>query len=127
MKHRGEPVDLKAIRSVAMLTVEGEFDDISGLGQTRAAHDLLTAIPTDRRAHYMQPKVGHYGVFNGSRFRAEIAPRISDFIASHSHRRPNGAVGGNGGDLASAVASAADAPAAPKRSRAAKAPAKTTV
>ena len=83
MKHRGEPVDLKAIRSVAMLTVEGEHDDISGVGQTRAAHDLLTAIPADRRAHYMQPKVGHYGVFNGSRYRNDIQPRIADFIRKH--------------------------------------------
>jgi poly(3-hydroxybutyrate) depolymerase len=74
-----------------MLTVEGEHDDISGVGQTRAAHDLLTGIPAEKRAHYMQPKVGHYGVFNGSRFRAEIAPRISDFIATHAQERAGGA------------------------------------
>jgi len=127
MKHRGEPVDLKAIRSVAMLTVEGEHDDISGVGQTRAAHDLLTAIPADRRAHYMQPKVGHYGVFNGSRFRAEIAPRIADFIATHAHHRANGAVRVNGNGASAAVALAGDKPAASKRSRAAKVPAKTVV
>ena len=67
---------------VALLTVEGENDDISGVGQTEAAHRICTGIPADRKAHYLQPKVGHYGVFNGSRFRAEIAPRIADFIAT---------------------------------------------
>lgn len=84
MTHRGTPVDPAAIRNVALLTVEGENDDISGLGQTRAAHDLCVNIPADMKAHYMQPAVGHYGVFNGSRFRAQIVPRIVDFMASHS-------------------------------------------
>ena len=82
MRHRDEPVDPGAIRRVAMLTVEGEHDDISGVGQTEAAHRITTGIPAGRKAHYLQPKVGHYGVFNGSRFRAEIAPRITDFIAT---------------------------------------------
>jgi poly(3-hydroxybutyrate) depolymerase len=90
MTHRGTPVDPASIRNVALFTVEGENDDISGLGQTRAAHDLCVNIPADRKAHYMQPRVGHYGVFNGSRFRAEIVPRIVDFMASHrrAERRP---------------------------------------
>jgi len=83
MRHRGELVDPAAIRNVALLTVEGENDDISGIGQTKAAQDLCLNIPDDMRAHYMQPKVGHYGVFNGSRFRAEIVPRIVDFMASN--------------------------------------------
>jgi poly(3-hydroxybutyrate) depolymerase len=83
MTHRGVPVDPAAIRNVALLTIEGENDDISGIGQTRAAHDLCVNIPADMRAHYMQPAVGHYGVFNGSRFRAEIVPRIADFITSY--------------------------------------------
>ena len=82
--HRGEAVDPGAIRNVALLTVEGENDDISGVGQTQAAHKLCTNLPDDKRAHYLQPTVGHYGVFNGSRFRAEIAPRISDFVLSHN-------------------------------------------
>jgi poly(3-hydroxybutyrate) depolymerase len=86
MKHRGEAVDPSAIRNVALLTVEGENDDISGLGQTQAAHDLCVNIPADRQAHYMQPAVGHYGVFNGSRFRSEIVPRIVDFIASYGRQ-----------------------------------------
>ncbi|MEO5323095.1 polyhydroxyalkanoate depolymerase [Mesorhizobium sp. CC13] len=83
MTHRGQPVDLAAIRNVALFTVEGENDDISGLGQTQAAHDLCINIPDEMKAHYMQPAVGHYGVFNGSRFRAEIVPRIVDFMASY--------------------------------------------
>lgn len=82
MKHRGEPVDPSVIRNVALLTVEGENDDISGVGQTKAAHDLCANIPDEKRVHYLQKGVGHYGVFNGSRFRSEIAPRISDFMVS---------------------------------------------
>lgn len=84
MVHHGELVEPEAIRSVALFTVEGENDDISGVGQTEAAHKICVNIPASKRAHYLQPKVGHYGVFNGSRFRAEIAPRIADFIATHS-------------------------------------------
>ena len=87
MMHRGQPVDPPAIRNVALLTIEGENDDISGVGQTEAAHGLCVNIPADRKAHYLQPKVGHYGVFNGSRFRAEIAPRISDFVLSNNGRK----------------------------------------
>jgi poly(3-hydroxybutyrate) depolymerase len=82
--HRGKHVDPAAIRRVALLTVEGEHDDISGVGQTEAAHGLCVNIPVERKAHYLQPDVGHYGVFNGSRFRAEIAPRISDFVLSNN-------------------------------------------
>ncbi|MBX9911431.1 MAG: polyhydroxyalkanoate depolymerase [Beijerinckiaceae bacterium] len=82
MMHRDKPVDCGAIRRVALMTVEGENDDISGVGQTQAAHDLCVNIPADKRVHYMQKAVGHYGVFNGSRFRSEIAPRISDFMVS---------------------------------------------
>lgn len=82
MMHRDKPVDLGAIRRVALMTVEGEKDDISGVGQTQAAHDLCSNIPDDKRVHYLQMGVGHYGVFNGSRFRSEIAPRISDFMVS---------------------------------------------
>jgi poly(3-hydroxybutyrate) depolymerase len=87
MMHRAEPVDPTAIRNVALLTVEGENDDISGLGQTKAAHRLASNIPDHMREHYMQKKVGHYGVFNGSRFRAEIVPRIVDFINANSGRK----------------------------------------
>jgi poly(3-hydroxybutyrate) depolymerase len=83
MTHRGRRIDPKAIERVALMTVEGEQDDISSVGQTEAAHSLCTSLPTDMRAHYVQLSVGHYGVFNGSRFRAEIAPRIADFVLTH--------------------------------------------
>jgi poly(3-hydroxybutyrate) depolymerase len=86
MTHRGTKVDPSAIRNCALLTIEGENDDISGVGQTEAAHRLCANIPASRKAHYLQPAVGHYGVFNGSRFRAEIAPRIADFMLTHDAR-----------------------------------------
>jgi poly(3-hydroxybutyrate) depolymerase len=101
MTHRGAPVDPACIRRVALLTVEGENDDISGLGQTEAAHRLCVNIPAEKKSHWMQPGVGHYGVFNGSRYRAEIAPRIADFVLSN-----NGA-DGRGGKPAAANANLA--------------------
>ena len=79
MRHRSELIDLSKIRRAGLMTVEGEKDDISGVGQTHAAHDLCTGIDDIRKVHYLQKDVGHYGVFNGSRFRSEIAPRIHDF------------------------------------------------
>jgi poly(3-hydroxybutyrate) depolymerase len=82
MTHRGRPVDPSKIVRVALMTVEGENDDISGLGQTKAAHALCTSISDNRRVHYVQKGVGHYGVFNGSRFKSEIVPRINDFMQS---------------------------------------------
>jgi poly(3-hydroxybutyrate) depolymerase len=88
MTHRGRLVDPAKIRKAALLTIEGERDDISGVGQTEAAHRLCINIPPERKAHYLQLGVGHYGVFNGSRFRAEIAPRIADFIRSNDARAP---------------------------------------
>jgi polyhydroxyalkanoate depolymerase, intracellular len=87
MMHRETRVDTTAIRNVALLTIEGENDDISGLGQTKAAHTICTNIPDEKRMHYMQPDVGHYGVFNGSRFRREIAPRIIEFTRRHGVSR----------------------------------------
>ncbi|MTI01146.1 polyhydroxyalkanoate depolymerase [Roseibium sp. RKSG952] len=83
MMHRDTLVDCSAIRRTALLTVEGEKDDITGRGQTRAAHDLCTRLPDAMKVHYEQPSVGHYGVFNGSRWRAEIAPRVLDFMRSN--------------------------------------------
>ncbi len=83
MMHRNEPVDPTKIRNTALLTVEGENDDISGVGQTEAAHRLCASLPDTMRRHHVQPKVGHYGVFNGSRFRSEIAPLIIQFINKH--------------------------------------------
>jgi poly(3-hydroxybutyrate) depolymerase len=79
MTHRRAPIDLTAIHRCALMTVEGENDDISGVGQTYAAQELCTGIPDDLKTHHLQKDVGHYGVFNGSRFRSQIAPRIVDF------------------------------------------------
>jgi poly(3-hydroxybutyrate) depolymerase len=90
MQHRGRPVDPAAVRRVALMTVEGELDDITGMGQTQAAHGLCRNLPAALQADYVQPGVGHYGVFNGSRFRTEIRPRLSAFMAAHErpgHRR----------------------------------------
>jgi poly(3-hydroxybutyrate) depolymerase len=90
MTHRGIRIDPANIRRVALLTVEGENDDISGVGQTEAAHRLCVNIPASRKAHWLQPAVGHYGVFNGSRFRAEIVPRVADFVLSNNAARARG-------------------------------------
>lgn len=84
--HRDRLVNLKSIDKVALITVEGEKDDISGVGQTRAAHDLCTAIPAEMRVEYLQEGVGHYGVFNGRRFESEIYPRLRQFIASYQKK-----------------------------------------
>jgi poly(3-hydroxybutyrate) depolymerase len=91
MVHRGRPVDPHAIRRVALMTVEGEKDDISGIGQTYAAHNLCKNLPAAMKEHHLQPAAGHYGVFNGSRFRAEIVPKINRFIATQ--QRPKGLLG----------------------------------
>ncbi|HME84698.1 MAG TPA: polyhydroxyalkanoate depolymerase [Roseiarcus sp.] len=96
MTHRGKPVDPKAIRNCGLLTIEGENDDISGVGQTYAANELCVNIPEWKRLHHMQLEVGHYGVFNGSRFRKQIVPFIRRFIAIVDERaakpaKPNAA------------------------------------
>lgn len=83
MTHRGRKVNPAAITDVALMTVEGERDDISGIGQTQAAHDLCFNIPESKQFDYIQSGVGHYGVFNGKRFRNEIQPRIRDFIRAN--------------------------------------------
>ena len=80
MVHRGRPVTPQLIDDIGLMTVEGELDDISGVGQTGAAHDLCTSLPQDMKERYVQARVGHYGVFNGKRFREEIHPRVAAFI-----------------------------------------------
>lgn len=85
--HHDRVINPAAIDDIALFTVEGENDDISGAGQTEAAHKICDGLKEDLRQHYMQPKVGHYGVFNGTRFRQEIAPRIIKFAQKHSKRR----------------------------------------
>ena len=87
MIHRNRLVDPTKIQKVALMTVEGEMDDISGIGQTFAAQNLCTNLADSSRAHHLQPGVGHYGVFNGSRFRTEIAPKIRSFIGKHQRRK----------------------------------------
>lgn len=76
---RGRKIDPSAIET-ALMTVEGELDDISGLGQTKAAHVLTPNIPGARRTHWEQPRVGHYGIFNGGKWREQIMPRVRTFI-----------------------------------------------
>jgi poly(3-hydroxybutyrate) depolymerase len=80
MTWRGSPVEPGAIGKTALMTVEGELDDISAPGQTVAAHDICPAIPHDRRRHLLQKGVGHYGIFNGRRWLTEIMPEIRGFI-----------------------------------------------
>ena len=82
--HHGRKVDLAALKDVGLMTVEGEHDDISGVGQTQAAHGLCSSLPDAMKTLYVQPHVGHYGVFNGRRFENEIYPRVRDFIAAHA-------------------------------------------
>ena len=81
---RDELVRPQAIRDTALLTIEGELDDISGNGQTEAAHALCLNIPKERREHFLAPKVGHYGIFSGRRWREMIYPRVRDFIRKHA-------------------------------------------
>jgi len=83
LKVRGERVKPEAIRASALFTIEGELDDISGPGQTKAAHVLCKGIPARRREHYLAPGVGHYGIFSGRKYRETIYPKIRDFIARH--------------------------------------------
>ena len=78
--HRGRPVRPELITDIGLLTVEGENDDISGIGQTQAAHGLCSGLPDELKQDYVQPHVGHYGVFNGRRFREEIYPRVRAFV-----------------------------------------------
>jgi poly(3-hydroxybutyrate) depolymerase len=82
--YHGEIVDPGSITRTAMLTIEGERDDISGIGQTKAAHKLTTNLPESMSQHHEQQGVGHYGLFNGRRFNAEIAPLIKAFIQTHN-------------------------------------------
>ena len=86
MMHRRRAVDLGKIRSVPLMTIEGEKDDITGVGQCRAALDLCSSIPEAMKLHYECAGVGHYGIFNGSRFRLDIAPRITQFVRMHDRR-----------------------------------------
>ena len=83
LTHGERRVRPEAITDIGLMTVEGQDDDISGVGQTQAAHGLCPSIPDSRRELYVQPDVGHYGVFNGRRFREEIYPRVREFIRTN--------------------------------------------
>jgi poly(3-hydroxybutyrate) depolymerase len=84
MTHRGRRVNPASIRDVALLAVEGERDDISGLGQTQAALDIATALPKAKKHYYRAEGAGHYGIFNGSKWRDQIAPIVEKWILKHS-------------------------------------------
>jgi len=81
--HRGQLVDLGEITRTALLAIEGERDDISGLGQTKAALDLTPNLAKSKKKYYMAEGAGHYGIFNGSKWRTKVAPVVEDFIARH--------------------------------------------
>ncbi len=87
LRHRGELIDLAAIRDTAILAIEGEKDDISGIGQTKAALTLATKLPASRKKYHLAPDVGHYGIFNGSKWRGTIAPVVEDWMARHDKAR----------------------------------------
>ena len=88
MTHRGRPVDLGAITDVALLAIEGERDDISGLGQTKAALKLATNLPDASKRYLMAEGVGHYGIFNGSKWRTRIAPVVEEWMRQHDSAPP---------------------------------------
>lgn len=87
--YRDERVRPDAVTRTALLTLEGELDDISGVGQTFAAHKICAALPASMKHHHMQKGVGHYGIFNGRKFREHVVPIIADFIKKHDkpHRK----------------------------------------
>jgi len=82
--HRGKVIDPGAIRDTALLAIEGERDDISGIGQTRAALDLAVNLPEDQKQYHLAKEVGHYGIFNGSKWRGSIAPVVEAWLRQHA-------------------------------------------
>jgi poly(3-hydroxybutyrate) depolymerase len=89
MLHRGRKVDPAAITDVALLAIEGERDDISGLGQTKAALTIATGLPEEMKRYHMAETVGHYGIFNGSKWRDRIAPVVEEWITAHEPAKSN--------------------------------------
>ena len=84
MQYQGETIDCGDIKDVAILTLEGEKDDMISLGQTEAALHLCTHLPKKLKKHYVQMGVGHYGIFNGSKYREFVAPLMKDWINRHN-------------------------------------------
>jgi poly(3-hydroxybutyrate) depolymerase len=87
-RYRGRRVRPEAMQDIALMTVEGEKDDITGVGQTEAAQRLATGLPSEQRRHLSVEAVGHYGIFNGSRWRNLIQPQVRDFIRANSRPKP---------------------------------------
>ncbi|MDQ3140109.1 MAG: polyhydroxyalkanoate depolymerase, partial [Pseudomonadota bacterium] len=83
LMHRGRRVDPAAIEDIALLAIEGERDDISGIGQTKAALDIATELPAKMKKYHLAEGAGHYGIFNGSKWRTKIAPVVEQWIAAH--------------------------------------------
>lgn len=93
MQYRGQKIRPQAISRVALMTIEGEHDDITGTGQCAAALGLCSGLPESMKLHFEQPGVGHYGIFNGSRFRNEALPRMTGFIRQHERSQMIAAAG----------------------------------
>jgi poly(3-hydroxybutyrate) depolymerase len=87
-RHRGRLIEPQAIADIGLMTVEGEKDDITGVGQTEAAQRLATGVPSEHRRHLSVEAVGHYGIFNGSRWRTLIQPQVRDFIRTNFSPKP---------------------------------------
>jgi poly(3-hydroxybutyrate) depolymerase len=103
------------IRSTALLTIEGELDDISGTGQTRAAHELCSGIPAEHRFHFEAEGAGHYGIFSGRRWREMVYPRVRDFIAEYDQSGPAASKGAARGGSTQAAGARSAAAAARRR------------
>ncbi|GJE17390.1 polyhydroxyalkanoate depolymerase [Methylobacterium marchantiae] len=84
LTYRGNPIDMRSIRRTALMTVEGERDDICAVGQTMAAHDLCTGLAPHMKSHHLQAGVGHYGVFTGRKWEGQTYPLVRNFIQSHA-------------------------------------------
>ena len=84
LTYRGNPIDMRSIRKTALMTVEGERDDICAVGQTMAAHDLCSSLPPHMKSHHLQAGVGHYGVFTGRKWEGQTYPLVRNFIQSHA-------------------------------------------
>jgi poly(3-hydroxybutyrate) depolymerase len=111
-----ERVRPQDIHSTGLLTVEGELDDISGAGQTRAAHELCTGVSPDHQQHYEVKGAGHYGIFSGRRWREKVYPVVKAFIAAHDKPQKRGARGSVTAEDSVRVAAAAKAPAVARKS-----------
>jgi poly(3-hydroxybutyrate) depolymerase len=114
---RCERVRPQDIQGTALLSIEGELDDISGSGQTRAAHELCTGIAPAQRRHLEVAGAGHYGIFSGRRWRESVYPEVRGFIAAHQMPQPRAATGAAAGPVDEALPAAAVTASATARTR----------